>query len=33
MALSCHDTTITETHQVQLFIVGLVKPLRTDVAL
>jgi hypothetical protein len=33
MALSCRDTAITEAHQVQLFLVGLGKPLRIDVAL
>jgi hypothetical protein len=33
MPLSCRDTTITEAHQVQLFLMGLGKPLRTDVAL
>jgi hypothetical protein len=33
MALSCYDTTITEAHQVQLFLVGLDKPLQTDVML
>jgi hypothetical protein len=33
MALSCRDTTITEVHQVKLFLAGLGKPLRTDVAL
>jgi hypothetical protein len=33
MALSCRDTAITESHQDQLFIAGLGKPLRTDVAL
>jgi hypothetical protein len=33
MALSCRDPDITETQQVQLFIVGLGKPLRTDVVL
>jgi hypothetical protein len=33
MALSYRDTAITEAHQVQLFIAGLDKPLRTDVTL
>jgi hypothetical protein len=33
MALSCCDLSITEDRQVQLFTVGLGKPLRTDVAL
>jgi hypothetical protein len=33
MALSCRDKTIIEAHQVQLFLVGLRKPLHTDVAL
>jgi hypothetical protein len=33
MALSCRDPDITETQQVQLFIAGLSKPLRTDVVL
>jgi hypothetical protein len=33
MALSCRDTMITKAHQVQLFLAGLRKPLRTDVAL
>jgi hypothetical protein len=33
MALSCYDAGITETHQVQLFMVGLGQPLRMDVAL
>jgi hypothetical protein len=33
MTLSCRDTTITEAHQVQLFLTGLRKPLPTDVAL
>jgi hypothetical protein len=31
LALSCRDRAIFEEHQVQLFIVGLSKPLRTDV--
>jgi hypothetical protein len=31
--LSCRDLTITEAQQVQLFIIGLGKPLHTDVAL
>jgi hypothetical protein len=33
MALSCRDTVITEAHQVQLFLMGLRKPLCTDVML
>jgi hypothetical protein len=33
MALSCRDTAISEQHQVQLFLVGLSKPLHTDVTL
>jgi hypothetical protein len=33
MALSCRDTVITEAHPVQLFLTGLGKPLRIDVAL
>jgi hypothetical protein len=33
MAFSCRDTVITEAHQVQLFLAGLGKPLRNDVAL
>jgi hypothetical protein len=33
MALSCRDPVITEAQQVQLFIIGLGKPLHTDVAL
>jgi hypothetical protein len=33
MALSCRDPATTEVQQVQLFITGLGKPLRTDVAL
>jgi hypothetical protein len=33
MALSCRDTTINEAHQVQLFLAGLGKPLRTNVTL
>jgi hypothetical protein len=33
MALSCRDMMITEAHQVQLFLVGLGKPLHTNVAL
>jgi hypothetical protein len=33
MALSCRDTSLTEPLQVQLFIIGLGDPLRTDVAL
>jgi hypothetical protein len=33
MALSYRDTTITEAHQVQLFLTGQRKPLRIDVAL
>jgi hypothetical protein len=33
MALSCRDTTIMEAHQVQLFLSGLGKSLRTDVAM
>jgi hypothetical protein len=33
MALSCRDTTITEAHQMQLFLTRLEKPLHTDVTL
>jgi hypothetical protein len=33
MALSCRDLMITEAQQVQLFIIGLEKPLRTYVTL
>jgi hypothetical protein len=33
MPLSCHDLAISESHQIQLFTVGLGKPLRTDVSL
>jgi hypothetical protein len=33
MALSCSDTMISEKHQVQLFLIGLSKPLRTNVSL
>jgi hypothetical protein len=33
MALSCRDPSITGDHKVQIFVVGLGEPLRTDVAL
>jgi hypothetical protein len=33
MALSCHDHSLTETQQIQLFTTGLGEPLHTDVAL
>jgi hypothetical protein len=33
MSLSCHDPVISESHQIQLFTVGLGKPLRTDVSM
>jgi hypothetical protein len=33
MALSCHDSSIIEDHQVQIFVAGLGHPLRTDFAL
>jgi hypothetical protein len=33
IALSCLDTSLTEAQQIQLFIIGLGDPLRTDVAL
>jgi hypothetical protein len=33
IALSCHDTTLFEPQQIQLFITGLSDPLRTDVTL
>jgi hypothetical protein len=33
IALSCHDTTLSEPQQNQLFITGLGDPLRTDVVL
>jgi hypothetical protein len=31
IALSCHDTSLTEAQQIQLFITGLGDPLRTDI--
>lgn len=33
LSLSCRDTSLTEAQQIQLFTVGLGKPLRTDVSL
>jgi hypothetical protein len=33
MALAYRDPDIREVHQIQLFMVGLGQPLRTDVAL
>jgi hypothetical protein len=33
MVLSCHDPSITEPQQIQLFITGLDDPLRLDIAL
>jgi hypothetical protein len=33
MALSCHDATLTEQQQVQLFVSGLDNPLHTKVSL
>jgi hypothetical protein len=33
MSLSCHDHSLTEPQQVQLFTTGVGEPLRTDVAL
>ncbi|WVZ76919.1 hypothetical protein U9M48_024837 [Paspalum notatum var. saurae] len=33
IALSCRDSNLSEPQQVQLYIVGLVNPLKTDVAL
>jgi hypothetical protein len=33
IALSCHDTSLLEPQQIQLFITGLSDPLRTDVVL
>jgi hypothetical protein len=33
IALSCCDTSLTESQQIQLFITGLGDPLRTDVVL
>jgi hypothetical protein len=33
MALSCHDPSLTEHQQIQLYVTGLGNPLHTDVAL
>jgi hypothetical protein len=33
ITLSCHGTTLSEPHQIQLYITGLGDPLCTDVAL
>jgi hypothetical protein len=33
MALSCRDPAISEAHQIQLFTVGMRKPLHIDVSL
>jgi hypothetical protein len=33
IALACHDSSLSEPQQIQLFITGLGDPLRTDVAL
>jgi hypothetical protein len=33
IVLACRDTSLSEHQQIQLFIIGLGDPLRTDVAL